>query len=180
MLLVALNLAAADKRSHKSPESIIWSVLRCTSCAKSGAQARIAIISRGIANGERTETATLGHILRPKSLSFPGFLWGSNPFCYANESWSSGILRSAEIARASGRSRTPTFPKPPENNERIMINSMPVMACRCRPHGFVEFFDRRWLGHTGLTLDQALGWGWTVAIHADDLNQCAHSIQQVA
>jgi hypothetical protein len=27
-----------------------------------------------------------------------------------------------------------------------------------------------------LSLDQALGWGWTVAIHADDLNRCAHSI----
>jgi hypothetical protein len=31
-----------------------------------------------------------------------------------------------------------------------------------------------------LSLDQALGWGWTVAIHADDLNRCEHSISEVA
>ena len=66
--------------------------------------------------------------------------------------------------------------KPSEDSDRVMIDSMPVMAWRCRPDGFVEFFNRRWLEYTGLSLDQALGWGWTVAIHADDLNRCAHSI----
>ena len=66
--------------------------------------------------------------------------------------------------------------KPPEDSERIRIDSIPVMASRCRPDGFVEFFNRRWLEYTGLSLDQALGWEWTVAIHADDLNQCEHSI----
>jgi len=66
--------------------------------------------------------------------------------------------------------------KPQGDNERIMIDSMPVMPWRCRADGFVEFFNRRWLEYTGLSLDRALGWGWTVAIHADNLNRCAHSI----
>ena len=48
--------------------------------------------------------------------------------------------------------------KPPEDNERIMIDSKPVMAWRCRPDGFVEFFNRLWLEYTGLSFDQALGW----------------------
>jgi formate hydrogenlyase transcriptional activator len=61
--------------------------------------------------------------------------------------------------------------KPPEDNERIMIDSMPVMVWRCRPDGSVEFFNRRWLEYTGLSLDRALGWGWTGAIHPDDLDQ---------
>jgi len=52
-----------------------------------------------------------------------------------------------------------------------MIDSMPAMAWRCRPDGFVEFFNRRWLEYTGLSLDNSLGWGWTDAIHPDDLNQ---------
>jgi PAS domain S-box-containing protein len=42
---------------------------------------------------------------------------------------------------------------------------------RCRPDGSVEFFNRRWLEYTGLSLDRALGWGWTGAIHPDDLDQ---------
>jgi PAS domain-containing protein len=49
--------------------------------------------------------------------------------------------------------------KPPEDKEGTMIDSLPVMAWRCRPDGFVEFFYRRWLEYTGLSLDQALGWG---------------------
>jgi formate hydrogenlyase transcriptional activator len=61
--------------------------------------------------------------------------------------------------------------KPPEDNERIMIDSLPVMVWRCRPDGSVEFFNRRWLEYTGLSLDRALGWGWTGAIHPDDLDQ---------
>jgi formate hydrogenlyase transcriptional activator len=60
--------------------------------------------------------------------------------------------------------------KPPEDNERIMIDSMPAMAWRFRPDGFVEFVNRRWLEYTGLSLEQSLGQGWTVAIHPDDLD----------
>jgi MFS family permease len=48
---------------------------------------------------------------------------------------------------------------PPKDKEGTMIDSLPVMAWRCRPDGFVGFFYRRWLEYTGLSLDQALGWG---------------------
>jgi hypothetical protein len=41
---------------------------------------------------------------------------------------------------AVGSSGCPLFQKPPEDNGRIMIDSMPVMAWRCRPDGFFEFF----------------------------------------
>jgi PAS domain-containing protein len=93
-----------------------------------------------------------------------------------------GKRAKEESAHGCGFISTSSFSamKPPEDNERIMIDSMPVMAWRCRPDGFVEFFNRRWLEYTGLSLDQALGWGWTVAIHADDLNRCEHSISEVA
>jgi PAS domain S-box-containing protein len=57
-----------------------------------------------------------------------------------------------------------------EDSERIMIDSMPVMAWRCRPDGFVEFLNRQWLEYTGLPSERACGWGWTSAIHADDLD----------
>ena len=51
------------------------------------------------------------------------------------------------------------------------MDSLPSMAWRCRPNGFVEFFNRRWLEYTGLPLDRALGWGWAAAVHPDDLNR---------
>jgi PAS domain-containing protein len=78
---------------------------------------------------------------------------------------------------AEGSSRASlSVMKPPEDDERIMIDSIPIMVWRCRRDGFVGFFYRRWLEYTGLSLHQPLGWGWTVAIHADDLNRCVHSI----
>ena len=52
--------------------------------------------------------------------------------------------------------------------DRIMIDSIPTMAWRSRADGFVDFFGRRWLEYTGLAPDEALGWGWTAAIHPDD------------
>jgi PAS domain S-box-containing protein len=55
-----------------------------------------------------------------------------------------------------------------ENGDRAMIDSMPIMAWRCRPDGFLEFFNRRWLEYTGLSPGEAAGWGWTAAIHPDD------------
>jgi len=35
-----------------------------------------------------------------------------------------------------------------------------------RADGSIGFFNKRWLEYAGLSLDQALGWGWTVAIHS--------------
>jgi PAS domain-containing protein len=51
-----------------------------------------------------------------------------------------------------------------------MIDSMPAMAWRCRPDGFLELVKGRWLEYTSLSLEQSLGQRWTVAIHPDDLD----------
>jgi PAS domain S-box-containing protein len=37
------------------------------------------------------------------------------------------------------------------------------------PDGYVEFLNRRCLDYTGLSLGEARGWGWDVAVHPDDL-----------
>jgi PAS domain-containing protein len=51
-----------------------------------------------------------------------------------------------------------------EDSDQVMIDSMPTMAWRCRPDGFVEFLNQRWLDYTGLSPDEAVGWGWNAAI----------------
>src|SRR5262249_109307 len=44
------------------------------------------------------------------------------------------------------------------------------MAWSAAADGAAEFFNGRWLAYAGLPADQAQGWGWTVAVHPDDLN----------
>ncbi len=48
---------------------------------------------------------------------------------------------------------------------------IPALAWSCRPDGTTEFLNRRWLDYTGLSLEEALGWGWKVAIHPEDLGK---------
>ena len=52
---------------------------------------------------------------------------------------------------------------------RLVIDAIPTLAWSARPDGSADFFNQRWLDYTGLSAQQALNWGWKVAIHADDL-----------
>ena len=58
-----------------------------------------------------------------------------------------------------------------ERNLRLIINTMPAFAWSARPDGSAEFLSERWLEYTGLSAEKALDWGWTAAIHPDDLNR---------
>ncbi|MEK6324987.1 MAG: sigma 54-interacting transcriptional regulator, partial [Acidobacteriota bacterium] len=53
---------------------------------------------------------------------------------------------------------------------RGFIDSSPTLTWSCSPDGSADFFNQRWLDYTGLSAEQARGWGWTVALHPDDLN----------
>src|SRR3981081_904286 len=58
-----------------------------------------------------------------------------------------------------------------EDYLRLTIDTIPVLAWRTRPDGWNEFLNQRWLDYTGLTIEEARGWGWKVAIHPDDLQR---------
>src|SRR6266481_1088132 len=58
-----------------------------------------------------------------------------------------------------------------EDYLRLTIDTIPVLAWCTRPDGSNEFLNQRWLDYTGLTIEEARGWGWKVAIHPDDLPQ---------
>src|ERR1022692_3338516 len=53
---------------------------------------------------------------------------------------------------------------------RLIINSIPVPAWSCRADGATDFVNQRWLDYTGITAEAALGWGWKVVSHPDDLD----------
>jgi PAS domain-containing protein len=52
---------------------------------------------------------------------------------------------------------------------RQIIDAIPALAWSANPAGSAEFFNQRWLDYTGFTLGQAQGWGWTDALHPDDM-----------
>lgn len=48
------------------------------------------------------------------------------------------------------------------------INTLPATAWSTRPDGYCDFLGNRWLDYTGLTAEEAVGWGWASVIHPDD------------
>ncbi len=53
---------------------------------------------------------------------------------------------------------------------RLVVDTIPTLAWSARADGSADFFNQRWLDYTGLSAEQARDWGWTVALHSDDLN----------
>jgi PAS domain S-box-containing protein len=58
--------------------------------------------------------------------------------------------------------------KKSEDRLRIIIDTIPTLAWSSLPDGSAEFLNQRWLDYTGLSAQEAQGWGWTVAIHPED------------
>src|SRR5580658_9854714 len=57
-----------------------------------------------------------------------------------------------------------------ERELREVIETIPCMAWSASADGAAQFFNRRWLDYAGLAADQVENWGWTAAVHRDDLN----------
>jgi PAS domain S-box-containing protein len=55
-----------------------------------------------------------------------------------------------------------------EDRLRLVINTIPGLLWSALPDGSRDFLSQPWLDYSGLSLDEALGWGWMVAIHPED------------
>ena len=66
-----------------------------------------------------------------------------------------------------------------ERNLKLIIDTIPVLAWSAGTDGCADFFNQHYLEYVGLTTEQASDWGWTVAVHPDDLNGLAAIWQQV-
>ena len=60
---------------------------------------------------------------------------------------------------------------------RSFIDTIPTLAWAASADGSAETFNQRWLDYTGLTLREALGFGWKAAIHPYDLEHMQKSFQ---
>src|ERR1700694_1993784 len=56
-----------------------------------------------------------------------------------------------------------------EDKFRVMIDVIPALAWCNLPDGSNEFLNQRWHDYTGLSEEEAHGWGWRFAFHPDDL-----------
>jgi PAS domain S-box-containing protein len=64
-------------------------------------------------------------------------------------------------------------------NLNLIINTIPSLAWSARPDGTADFFNQHYLDFVGVSAEQAKDWGWTVAVHPDDLNGLAGSWQSI-
>ena len=62
---------------------------------------------------------------------------------------------------------------------RKTIDTIPALAWSARPDGSADFFNQHYLDFVGLSAEQAQDWGWTVAVHPDDLNGLAGSWRSI-
>ena len=61
--------------------------------------------------------------------------------------------------------------KKSETQFRTFIDAVPVLLWRNLPDGSNEFLNQRWHDYTGLSEEEAHGWGWRVTFHPEDLEQ---------
>ncbi len=66
-----------------------------------------------------------------------------------------------------------------ERNLKLIINTIPALAWSARPDGRAEYFNQHYLDFIGLSAEEARGWGWTAAVHPDDLNSLAVNWQRI-
>ena len=62
---------------------------------------------------------------------------------------------------------------------RLLIDTIPALAWSARTDGSAEFFNQNYLDYVGLSAEEAKDWGWTVAVHPDDLNGLAATWQRI-
>jgi PAS domain S-box-containing protein len=56
-----------------------------------------------------------------------------------------------------------------ERDLKLIIDTIPALAWSARTDGSAEFFSQHYLGFIGLSAEQAANWGWTAALHPNDL-----------
>lgn len=81
-------------------------------------------------------------------------------------------LVSEVFANAVARKRADRILRESEGRFRLMADTAPVMVWMSGPDKLCTYFNQRWLGFTGRSLDRELGNGWSASVHPDDLPQC--------
>jgi hypothetical protein len=77
------------------------------------------------------------------------------------------------------RKRAEDASRASERNLNLIINTIPALVWSARPDGTAEFFNQHYLDYVGLSSEVAKDWGWTSAVHPDDLDGLARAWQSI-
>jgi PAS domain S-box-containing protein len=66
-----------------------------------------------------------------------------------------------------------------ERNLKLIIDTIPVLAWSALPDGKADYFNQHYLDYIGFSAEQASGWGWTAAVHPEDLEGLAKTWQSI-
>src|SRR5258708_6517381 len=100
-------------------------------------------------------------------------------FCiYGRETRSPGaqdlglIEKATHLARvAIERDRAEEELRASAQKYRHLVDTTPAFVHTALPNGDLDFFNRGWLEYLGLSITDLLGWRWTSAIHAEDVEE---------
>lgn len=56
-----------------------------------------------------------------------------------------------------------------ERDLKLIIDTIPALVWSAYPDGNADFFSQHYLDYVGLSTEQVEGWGWTKAVHPEDL-----------
>ena len=62
--------------------------------------------------------------------------------------------------------------KKSEAQFRTLVEAVPDIVWTPLPQGKVDYFNSRWFAYTGQSEEESRDWGWTRAIHPDDVGRC--------
>ena len=66
-----------------------------------------------------------------------------------------------------------------ERDLKLIIDTIPALVWSARPDGGAEFFNRHYQDFAGLSEEEARDWGWTAAVHPDDVKGLAATWQRI-
>jgi PAS domain S-box-containing protein len=55
-----------------------------------------------------------------------------------------------------------------ERRFRNLAEAIPQIVWTALPDGSCDYYNRRWIEYTGLSLEESVGWKWLCALHPDD------------
>jgi len=71
------------------------------------------------------------------------------------------------------RAKAETALQASELRLQLIADLVPDLLWQSEPDGYTNWYNQRWLEYTGQSMEEALGWGWTEAIHPDDREKSA-------
>ena len=80
------------------------------------------------------------------------------------------ILWCVLLTDMDDRKRAEDAVRASERNLKLVIDTIPAVAWSARTDGSADFFSQHYLDYLGLSLEQVKDWGWTAAVHPDDLS----------